>query len=138
MDAGYAFDSTDTYLEKGIYFTTALKCHKKDYLVSAQTLKNCSVLLQKEIEQFKNIRAVMLMGDFAIKSINYIWKDKRKESIIPKGSTYKIRESIFESNGIRFFPSYTQTGESFNIEKIKRKMISEDIRKAMEFVNSQG
>ncbi len=78
----------------------------------------------------------MLMGDFAIKCINYIWKDQYKKTIIPSGSTYKIRSKIFESNGIRFFSSYTQTGDSFNIEKIKRQIIAEDIKKAMDLTNN--
>jgi hypothetical protein len=57
------------------------------------------------------------MSDFAIKAINYIWKRKYNEKIIPTGSTYKIRNNVYESNGIRFFPSYTQTGDSFGLEK---------------------
>jgi uracil-DNA glycosylase len=133
-DAGYNFKSIDDYLKSGIYLTTAIKCKKKDYLVSTQTLKNCSLLLQNEIGQFKNIKVIMLMGDFAIKCINYIWKNKYKKNIIPPGSTYKIRSGLFESNGIRFFPSYTQTGDSFNIEKVKRLMIVEDINKAMSLI----
>jgi len=130
-DAGYNFESIDDYLKYGIYLTTSIKCQKKDYLVSTQTLKNCSLLLQNEIEQFKNLKVIMLMGDFAIKCINYIWKNKYKKNIITPGSTYKIRSGLFENNGIRFFPSYTQTGDSFNIEKVKRRMIAEDIKKAM-------
>ena len=76
----------------------------------------------------------MLMGDFSIRCINYIWKERYKKRVIPPGSTYKIRSGLFESNEIRFFPSYTQTGDSFNIEKSKRQMISEDIKKAMKLI----
>ncbi|GHV73050.1 hypothetical protein AGMMS49940_03520 [Spirochaetia bacterium] len=50
------------------------------------------------------------------------------------GSTYKIRGGIYESNGIRFFPSYTQTGDSFGLEKSKVEMITQDIKKAMEII----
>ena len=64
------------------------------------------------------------MGDFAIKSVNYIWKRRYNTRIIPSDSTYKIRKEIFESNGIRFFTSYTQTGDSFGIEKSKVEMIT--------------
>jgi hypothetical protein len=80
----------------------------------------------------------MLMGDFAIKAINYIWKRKYNEKIIPAGSTYKIRDGVFESRGIRFFPSYTQTGDSFGLEKSKVEMIKEDLGNALEIIKNNG
>lgn len=131
---GFNFKIYNDYLDQGIYLTTALKCIKKSYLVSAKTIENCSFLLEKELADFKNIKVILLMGDFAIKSMNYIWKRKYKTKIISPGSTYKIRNEVFESNGIRFFPSYTQTGESFGLEKSKVEMISEDVKKAMELL----
>ncbi|GLC29080.1 uracil-DNA glycosylase family protein [Clostridium omnivorum] len=132
-DAGYHIESISELNELGIYLTTAIKCSKKDYLVSAATIKRCSQVLEKEIEPFKNVKSIMCMGDFAIKSINYIFKRKYGANVIRSGSTYKIRKEIYSSNGIRFFPSYTQTGDSFNIEKSKRIMIAEDIRNAFEY-----
>ena len=132
---GYNFSKYKDYLDNGIYLTTAIKCIKKDYLVSTETIKNCSINLEKELDGFKNIRVIMLMGDFAIKAMNYIWKRKYNEKIIPTGSTYKIRNGIYESNGIRFFPSYTQTGDSFGLEKSKVEMIKEDMGKAMKIIN---
>jgi uracil-DNA glycosylase len=128
---GYNYRTYKDYLDNGIYLTTALKCVKKDYLVSAGTIKNCSLNLEKELDEFKNKKAIMLMGDFAIKAINFIWKRKYGEKIIPAGSTYKIRGGVFESNGIRFFPSYTQTGDSFGLEKSKVEMIKDDLKKAL-------
>jgi uracil-DNA glycosylase len=134
---GYKYKTYKDYLKKGIYLTTAIKCVKRDYLVKTETIKNCSLNLEKELDEFKNKKVIMLMGDFAIKAINYIWKRKYNEKIIPSGSTYKIRNGIYESNGIRFFPSYTQTGDSFGLEKSKVQMITEDIKKAMEILNTQ-
>lgn len=131
---GYNFKTYKDYLAHGIYLTTAIKCIKKDYLVSSETLKNCSVNLEKELDLFENKKVIMLMGDFAIKAINYIWKRKYNEKAIPSGSTYKIRKGVYESHGIRFFPSYTQTGDSFGLEKSKVEMIKEDVKKAMEMV----
>jgi len=37
-------------------------------------------------------------------------------------------------NGIRVFPSDTHTGDSFNIEKSKRRMIAEDIKEALDYI----
>jgi len=131
---GYGFKSYKDYLNNGIYLTTAIKCIKKDYLVSTETIKNCSVNLERELDGFKNTKIIMLMGDFAIKTINYIWKRKYNKKIIPSGSTYKIRSGVYESNGIRFFPSYTQTGDSFGLEKTKVEMIKEDMEKAVKIL----
>jgi len=131
---GYGFKKYKDYLNNGIFLTTAIKCIKKDYLVNAETLKNCSINLEKELDEFQNKKIIMLMGDFAIKTINYIWKRKSNKKIIPTGSTYKIRNGVYESNGIRFFPSYTQTGDSFGLEKSKVEMIKEDMGKAMKIL----
>jgi len=131
---GYNYKSYKDYLENGIYLTTAIKCQKKGYLVSSETIKNCSANLEKELDAFPNKKVIMLMGDFAIKAVNYIWKRKYNEKVIPAGSTYKIRKGIYESNGIRFFPSYTQTGVSFGLEKSKVEMIKEDTEKAMRII----
>jgi len=131
---GYNYKTYENYLDNGIYLTTAIKCIKKDYLVSSTTIKNCSINLKKELDEFTNKKVIMLMGDFAIKAINYIWKRKYNEKIIPTGSIYKIRNGVYESNGIRFFPSYTQTGDSFGLEKTKVEMIKEDVGKAIEII----
>jgi hypothetical protein len=80
---GYQYNTYQDYLDNGIYLTTAIKCIKQDYLVSADTIKNCSVNLEKELDAFSNIKVIMLMGDFAIKAINYIWKRKYNEKVIP-------------------------------------------------------
>jgi uracil-DNA glycosylase len=136
QDAGVSVEDYDDLTNMGIYLTTAIKCSKKDYLVSTKTIKNCADILEKELSQFPNIKAIMCMGDFAIKAINYLYKNKVGKAPIKSGSTYKIRKEIFEIKGIRFFPSYTQTGDSFNIEKSKRKMISEDIEIALKYIRN--
>ena len=132
---GYNYKTYKDYLDNGIHLTTAIKCIKKDYLVGSETIKNCSLNLEKELDEFPNKKVIMLMGDFAIKAINYIWKRKYNVKVIPTGSTYKIRSGVYESNGIRFFPSYTQTGDSFGLEKSKVEMIKEDLRKATKIIN---
>jgi len=134
QDAGITIESYEDLTKIGIYLTTAIKCSKKGYLVSSATIKNCSKILEKELLQFPNVKVIMCMGDFAIKSINYIYKNRTGVAPIKSGSTYKIRKEKHELNGIRFFPSYTQTGDSFNIEKVKRIMIAEDIKNAIDIL----
>jgi hypothetical protein len=69
----------------------------------------------------------MLMGDVAIKALNYVARRAGQKRVIPAGSTYKIRGQKYSLNGIRVLPSYLQAGPSFFIEKSKRRMIAEDI-----------
>jgi uracil-DNA glycosylase len=135
-EAGFEIRNYDDLTYMGIYLTTAIKCCKKGYLVSAETIKNCSKLLEKEISQFPHIKVIMCMGDFAVKAINHIYKIKTGIAPIRKGSTYKIRKETHELNGIRFYPSYTQTGDSFNLEQSKRKMIAEDIKNAFNYMRN--
>ena len=73
----------------------------------------------------------MLMGDVAIKAINYISKRAGESRVIPAGSTYKIRGREYFFRGKRAFPSYLQAGPSYFIEKSKRRMIAEDIAAAL-------
>jgi uracil-DNA glycosylase len=134
QDAGIEIKDYYDLTKMGIYLTTAIKCSKKDYLVSSKTIKNCTNFLESEISQFPNLKAIMCMGDFAIKSINHIYKSKGGIAPIKTGPTYKIRKETYEQNGIRFFPSYTQTGDSFNLEKSKRIMIAEDIKNVLDYI----
>ncbi len=133
-EAGYLIDSYRDLSRMGIYLTTAIKCSKQGYLVKAETIKSCSYILERELGQFPSLKVVMCMGDFAIKAVNYIAQRRFKRRAIAAGSTYKIRKLLHELGGIRYMPSYTQTGEAFDIEKTKRKMVVEDIRTAMSVV----
>ena len=131
LDAGFMVSGYDDLTRLGVYLTTAIKCSKQNYLVQANTLKACSYILEKEIGQFPNVHVVLCMGDFAIRTVNNIARRRFKTRAIPAGSTYKIRQGTFVLDGVRYFPSYTQTGPSFDIEKSKRAMIAEDIRRGM-------
>jgi len=137
QDAGVVIENYEDLTRRGIYLTTAIKCGKTGYLVSAKTIKECALrFLKPELEQFPNIVMILCMGDFAIRAVNYIYKEKYGKSPIPPGSTYKIRKQEYVLNGIRFLPSYTHTGDSFTIEKVKRQMIAGDIRTALGYLKS--
>jgi uracil-DNA glycosylase len=133
-DAGVDVSFIHDILDLGVYLTTAIKCGKTGYGIEASTIKECSFLLEKELALFPNVQALMLMGDVAIKAINYIAKRAGEERVIPAGSTYKIRGQEYFFQGKRAFPSYLQAGPSFFIEKSKRRMIAEDIAAALSLV----
>ena len=133
-DAGVDVSSIQDLLDMGVYFTTAVKCGKTGYGIKANTIKECSHILEKELALFPDMKAYMLMGDVAIKAINYISKRAGEGRAIPAGSTYKIRGEEYFFRGKRAFPSYLQVGPSFDIEKSKRKMIAEDIANALRLV----
>ena len=135
QDAGITVNTYEDITSLGFYLTTAIKCCKTGYLVSAKTIKECSLrFLKTELMQLPNINIIMCMGDFAIKAVNYIYKNMYKKQPIKSGSTYKIRKEEHIFNNIRFIPSYTQTGKSFTIEKSKRRMIAEDIKTVMNYL----
>jgi uracil-DNA glycosylase len=135
-DAGCDVTSFDDILNLGVYLTTAVKCGKTGYGIKAGTIKECSLILEDEIALFPNVKAFMLMGDVAIKAVNYIAKRAGEERVIPAGSTYKIRGGEFYFQGRVAIPSYTQAGPSFFIEKSKRRMIAEDIKAALRLIGA--
>ncbi len=132
QDAGAKVESVQDILSLGVYLTTAVKCGKTGYGLATQTIEHCSHLLEKEIALFPNVKVFLLMGDVAIKAVNMIAKRNGEPRVIPAGSTYKIRGGEFAFRGARAFPSYVQAGPAFFVEKSKRKMIAQDIKKALE------
>lgn len=134
-DVGANVSSIQDLIKMGIYFTTAVKCGKTGYGIKSGTIKECSILLEKELDLFPKLEVLMLMGDVAIKAINYIAVRNSGKRVIPAGSTYKLRSQNYYFRGKRAFPSYLQAGSSFFLEKSKRKMIGEDIAAALSLVN---
>jgi uracil-DNA glycosylase len=130
-DAGVNVSTIQDIINLGVYLTSAVKCGKTGYGIKANTIKECSFILEKEITLFPNVKVYLLMGDVAIKAINYIAKRAGEGRVIPAGSTYKIRGQEYYYREKRAFPSYLQAGPSFNIEKSKRRMIAEDIAAAL-------
>ncbi len=130
-DAGLQVATIKDILDLGFYLTTAVKCGKIGYGIGTPTIKQCSFLLEQELALFPAARAYLLMGDVAIKAVNYIAARAGEKRVIPAGSTYKIRGPAYTFRGIRAFPSYLQAGPSFFIEKSKRRMIAEDIGAAL-------
>lgn len=131
-DAGIAVSSIQDILDLGIYLTTAVKCGKTGYGIAAGTINQCSGILEQELALFPKARALLLMGDVAIKAVNAIARQAGEPRVIPAGSTYKIRGGQFYFRGLRALPSYLQAGPSYFIEKSKRQMIAGDIAVALE------
>jgi uracil-DNA glycosylase len=131
QDAGAQVASIRDIVGLGVYLTTAVKCGKTGYGIQAGTIKECSRILEQELALFPNVEAFLLMGDVAIRALNYIAGRAGEGRVIPAGSTYKIRGGQFFFRGKRAFPSYLQAGPSFFIEKSKRRMIAEDIAAAL-------
>ena len=133
-DAGADVSSIEDIMGLGVYLTTAVKCAKRGYNIKAGPIQECSLILEQELALFPNVRAFLLMGDVAIRAINYIARRSGEGRVIPAGSTYKIRGQEYSFRGRRAFPSYLQAGPSFFIEKSKRRMIAEDIAGALHLV----
>jgi uracil-DNA glycosylase len=135
-DAGEDVSSVPDVLELGVYLTTAVKCGKTGYAISTGTVKACSHLLERELAALTSARALMLMGDVAIKAVNAIARRKGEPRVVPAAATYKLRGGDYRFRGMKVFPSYVQAGPSFYIEKRKREMIAEDIAAALAYVRA--
>ena len=133
-EAGAEVSSIQDLLDMGVYLTTAVKCGKTSYSIKAATIKACSHLLESELALFSNAQVFLLMGDVAIKALNYIALRNGEPRVIPAGATYKIRGEEYFFRGKRAFPSYLQAGPSFFIERSKRRMIAEDLAAALALV----
>ena len=130
-DAGVEVASVKDIVARGVYLTTAVKCAKADYAVPPDAIRECCRLLEKELALFPRAKALLLMGDVAIRAVKEMaWRAGEKRAI-PAGSTYKLRGGAYFFRGMRAFPSYLQAGPAFFIEKSKRKMIAEDIAAAL-------
>ena len=106
-DAGADVSSIQDILGMGVYLTTAVKCGKTGYGIKAATIQACSLLLEEEIALFPDVSAFLLMGDVAIKGINYVAKragTKIKLAFTPVASCAMRTES---NTGI--FPSRTHS-----------------------------
>jgi uracil-DNA glycosylase len=134
-DAGAEVSSIQDILDLGVYLTTAVKCAKTGYGIKAAPINTCSLILEQELALFPNVEAYLLMGDVAIKALNYIARRAGEGRVIPAGSTYRIRGQPYHFRGKRAFPSYLQAGPSFFIEKSKRRMIAEDIAAALRLID---
>lgn len=133
-DAGCPVASIQDLLERGVYLTTAIKCGKTGYTIPTGAVKECSYILEQELALFPNAKVLLLMGDVAIKALNFIARRHGVSALIPPISTYKLRGQEFTFEGKRVFPSYLQAGPSFFIEKSKRQMIAEDLAAALNFI----
>ena len=129
--AGMPFDTMDELLQKGIYLTTAVKCAKIGNGVSTGTTVQCSHLLERELAQFTQLKAILLMGDVAIKGLNAVAKRQNEPRPVPAGATYKLRSGEYLYRGVRVFPSYLQAGLNIFLETGKQAIIAEDIRRGL-------
>ena len=136
-DAGIKVKNINDILKKGVYLTVAVKTARKGFTVPVKTIEEHSSALEKEIEAFPNLKAILLMGDAAIKAVNLISRRATGKNAVRRGSTYKIRTEKFYFKNIRVFPSYLQTGKNFLIEKSKQRMVAEDIREAFQLLKKQ-
>ncbi len=135
-DAGLNVKDINDILRKGVYLTVAVKTPRKGLTVPTEIIKEHSYALEEELNAFPSVKVIILMGDAAIKALNFISQRATGKRAIRSGSTYKIRSEKFYYRNIRVFPSYLQTGKNFLIEKTKQRMVAEDIKNAFKLLQN--
>ncbi len=133
-DAGLEAQSLGDLMGRGFYLTTAIKTPKTEYAVDPAVLAAHLPLLARELSLFPHLQAVLLAGDVARKAVNQLAKAQTGRNVVPSGATYKIRGGDFHWGGLRVFPSYVITGGNLLIEKSKRTMVAEDLRRVQELL----
>ncbi len=133
-DAGVEAQSLSDLIGRGLYLTTAIKTPKTEYAVDPAVLAAHLPLLSRELSLFPHLQAIVLAGDVARKAVNQLAKAQTGRNVIPSGATYRIRGGDFRWGGLRVFPSYVITGGNLLIEKSKRTMIAEDLRRVQELL----
>lgn len=131
-DAGFAVSTIGDIVGLGVYLTTAVKCAKSRSSIEPSTVHACVPLLEQELRRFEHVRVLLLMGDVAIRAVNELARRAGEPRVIPAGATYRIRGGDFRFRGVHVLPSYLQAGPAYFIEKSKRRMIAEDIRRSFE------
>lgn len=136
-NAGFRASTIEDIGRMSVYLTGAVK-GPMTLPLPVSIVEQSSLELEKEIGQFPCLRAILLMGDTAIRVMNALSLRTTRKRVIPSGPTYKIRTGEFWYGGVRVLPSYLQTGKSYLIEKSKRKMVSEDIANAINLAQRTG
>jgi len=72
QEAGAAVPCIQDILDLEVYLTSAVKCGKIGYGIKSGPIRECSHILERELALFPNLQAYLLMGDVAIKALNYI------------------------------------------------------------------
>ncbi len=130
--AGYDVSSVEDVRTLGVYVTTAIKCPKIGFGLKPETIANCSIILESELAMFPNIKAILLMGNSAIKAINEIAIRQTGEPAIPAGPAYKVKGHEYHLGEISLFPSYPASGRNVSAESDSTEIIAVDIRNAIE------
>lgn len=133
-EAGVAAGSMAELLQMGVYVTNAVKTPKSGYAVEPGVIAAHLPILKAELALFPKLKVIALMGDVAKKAVNLLHKAETGKNLIPSEATYKIRGREFYRGAARVLPSYIMTGGNILIEKSKRAMIADDMRRMMELI----
>jgi hypothetical protein len=130
--AGFDVGTIEDIRRLGVYVTTAVKCPKVGFGLKQETVEACSHLLEAEIDQFPNLKSILLMGNTAIRAINAVAERKLGAPVIPNGSAYKVKGHEYPFGDVSLFPSYPESGRNLSVEGNRQDVIAVDIRNAIE------
>jgi uracil-DNA glycosylase len=70
--AGIKVNTIDDVIKQGVYLTVAVKAPREGLVVPSDVIREHSYVLEQELNQFPEIKVILLMGDAAIKALNTI------------------------------------------------------------------
>ena len=93
-----------------MYITLALKCAPPDNKPLNQELRNCSGFMYQEIDQMKNVKAIVCLGKIAFDSVISYFKTK---GINTKNMKF-THKKYYDISGIRLYGSYHPSPRNVN------------------------
>ncbi len=121
----------DGLIIENTYLTAALKCVPPGDKPKREELINCSRYLHFELDNLKNLNAVLVLGKIAFDSyINYLrYKGYNTNGI-------KFGNGLFyDINGVRLFCSYHPSPRNVNTGVLKRDNFIKNLREIKEYIN---
>lgn len=134
---GVEANSFQEVLDHGVLITPSLDIVVPPKVTAVETAR-AAERLEALLRLLPNLAAIGLMGDVAIATFNQMHRQAAGRRLIPPGSTYKLRRQDFFWGKVQVFPSYLHTGKSYLIERSKRRMVADDMKRMAPYLQAIG
>jgi uracil-DNA glycosylase family 4 len=126
-------ENRDDGLEyKNMYITLALKCAPPDNKPLKEELENCSGFMHQEIDEMRNVRAIVCLGKIAFDSvINYF----KTRGINTKNMKFG-HGKFYDISGIRLYGSYHPSPRNVNTGLLTKENFISLLKSVKEYAES--
>lgn len=136
FEAGITNQPVSTGIDDGLgytnaYITAVLKCVPPMDKPTREELNNCSDYFRFEMDNMKNLKAVLVLGRVAYDSVRRYLKEKEVDS-----SNLKFTNGgCYDVEGLRVYTSYHPSPRNVNTKKIMRDLFISFLKDIREFID---